>query len=101
MFFKRKSVYIVTFLFIILSYFSYAQEPPCEISGQYSCQETSCAGGLCNQEGFEACNVATTPNAGDWVCGGVYITPEFGLVPRLVTFLSSLGIPYWLFRRRK
>lgn len=40
-----------------------------------------------------------------WYCTGwgsnKFILPEFGMVPRLITFLSSLGIPYWLFRRRK
>jgi len=91
------------FFLIGLSFFSYAQEPACEVSGQYGCEGDNCASSLCAQEGFEICNVALTPIAGDWSChvSQAYIIPEFAPVPGLLTFFSSLGIPYWLFRRRK
>lgn len=41
------------------------------------------------------------PTGGAWYCGdSTYITPEFGVVPSILTFIASLGIPLWLFRKK-
>ncbi|MBU1850454.1 MAG: hypothetical protein KKH40_07010 [Nanoarchaeota archaeon] len=97
----------------------------CLVNGQPNCEDV--CGTLCtvnNNCWALSCYVLSAPNVlidgapncGDclghltktsqWTCtkitaGPSFIVPEFGLVPKLITFLSSLGIPLWLFKRRK
>jgi len=83
---------------------------PCTVND--NCKANYCAlesyriykAAACNSVCLGALNVGIYGTY--WACTaweeeGVFIIPEFGLVPRLVTFLSSLGVPFWLFRRRK
>ncbi len=109
-------IVLCIFLFLLSINFISAQTTICSkhITNPATCTvDDNCLATVCGvtwarsapiiqDNGGTACTVGAPPN---WYCmtlgSNKFIVPEFGMIPRLITFLSSLGIPYWLFRRKK